>query len=205
MPRASLGGIFVLTLACAPASPVDAPASSTAEAPAPAPKPAPELGSSEPQTDPAVHITASDAEAAGFPPLGFSLDTTDTGLSGSRFGADYLTLSGPPGGPLILRFAPASTGAELPSLLTDMAGGASLVAESIELLGETRPAAAWITGESLARTSWCATVLSPPNSEPGAPALLLIAGVGHQTEATTCATALANPTIAAALASFAWD
>src|SRR5689334_852992 len=45
-------------------------------------------------------------------PLPFTLDLADSGMSGSRVGdGDYVTLSGPLGGPLMLRIYPATVSA----------------------------------------------------------------------------------------------
>lgn len=136
-----------------------------------------------------IHITAEQAAAAGLPALGFSLETTGMGMSGSQLGnGEYLHLSGPPGGPLTLRIAPSTIDAAFAEI-----EGAKLVEEQVELLGEPRRAAAWITGESLARTSWCAVIIGPPGAKSGDPALLLEVGVGHQGDALACATALDGP------------
>lgn len=143
----------------------------------------------EPVTQERVSITAEQAAAAGLPALGFSLETTGMGMSGSQLGnGEYLHLSGPPGGPLTLRVTPTTIGAAFAEV-----EGAKLVEEQVELLGEQRRAAAWITGESLARTSWCAVIIGPPGAKSGDPALLLEVGVGHQGDALACATALDGP------------
>ena len=145
----------------------------------------------EPVTKERVSITAEQAAAAGLPALGFSLETTGMGMSGSQLGnGEYLHLSGPPGGPLTLRIAPTTVDAAFAEV-----EGAKLVEEQVELLGEQRRAAAWITGESLARTSWCAVIIGPPGAKSGDPALLLEVGVGHQGDALACATAIDDPNL----------
>jgi hypothetical protein len=86
-----------------------------------------------------ITITPDEAAAAGLPKLGFSLDTTDTGMSGTRFGnREYLHLSGPPGGPMILQISPATIGAKLADVVgSDLLRDATLVEEQVELLGCT--------------------------------------------------------------------
>ena len=136
-------------------------------------------------------ITAAEAEAAGLPRLGFSLALAGSAMSGSRLDyGRYATLSGPPGGPLSLLISAASVGAAF----ADHVGGdqvldARLLEQEVELLGAKRRAAAWITGESLARTSWCAILVAPEGAGAGEPALLLELGVGHQGDDVSCATA----------------
>lgn len=150
-----------------------------------------------------ITITAAEAKAAGLPAIGFSLDTTGTGMIGTRLDdRNYLHLSGPPGGPLMLIISPATIGAEL----ADLVGGdrvldARLVPEQVELLGAPRSAVAWITGASLARTSWCAVIVGRPEAAAGDPALLLEVGVGHQGDTVTCKTALEDHLLRPVIAS----
>ena len=138
-----------------------------------------------------LQVTGAEAEAAGLPRLGFALTLTNSGMSGSRLEyGRYATLSGPPGGPLSLLISPASVGAAF----ADHVGGdqvldARLVEQEVELLGAKRRAAAWITGEGLARTSWCAILVAPEGAGPGDPALLLELGVGQHGDDVSCSTA----------------
>jgi hypothetical protein len=123
-------------------------------------------------------------------PLSFALELADSGMSGGRVGdGDYLTLSGPPGGPLMLRAYPATVGADVKQLVAALRGlpaGAELLDGHVTVLGAERPAVAWVTGESLARTLWCAVIVSRGDAAPGGPALLLELGVGHQGEGVDC-------------------
>jgi hypothetical protein len=140
-----------------------------------------------------VTITPELARAKGLA-LGFSLDFTDTAFSVSPFSnGGYVHASGPPGGPLVLRVSAATRNADLATI----AGGGKLetkpTPEEIDVLGAKRPALAWITGESLARTSWCAFVVAP---ETGDDALLFELGVGHSGEDITCKTALGHDELA---------
>lgn len=120
-------------------------------------------------------------------PLPFSLELANSGMSGSRAGdGDYLTLSGPPGGPLMLRIYPATVGADINKLVAALRPDAQLTDGTVNLLGADRPAVTWITGESMARTLWCGIIVAPPSAAAGQPALLLELGVGHQGDGGDC-------------------
>jgi len=130
--------------------------------------------------------TLAEAKAAGLPPLAFSFTMPPAaGMIGSRFGnGDYVTLSGPPGGTLMLRITPATVGAD-PAGLVDRQGSTT-VPQEVELLGAKQPAVAWVHGESMARTSWCGVILAPTGAIAGAPALLLELGIGHYEGEASC-------------------
>lgn len=120
-------------------------------------------------------------------PLPFSLELADSGMSGSRAGdGDYLTLSGPPGGPLMLRIYPATVGADVKKLVAGLRPDAALLDGSVNLLGAERPAVTWITGESMARTLSCGLIVAPASAAAGQPALLLELEVGHRGEGHDC-------------------
>jgi hypothetical protein len=195
MVRFSFVVTLTLTFACAPeAEPNVEQPKAPEQKPPPEPdsKVEPEPVKEESVTEEHITITAAEATAAGLPALGFSLRTTGAGMSGSKFGdGQYVHLSGPPGGPLSLSISPTTIGADLQKLI----GGATVATEQVELLGASRSAAAWVTGESLARTSWCALIVGRPEAKAGDPALLLELGVGHQGDAVTCKTALEDPTL----------
>ncbi len=150
-----------------------------------------------------VTISAAQARAKGLSPLGFSLDFTGTAFTVSPFvEGSYLFASGPPGGPLNLRVSPVARNAAFAGVV----GGsqdldAKLVPEQVELLGLTRQAVAWISGTSMARTSWCAVIVAPAS---GDDALLLEAGVGYSGDAISCATALGHDELAKVIASLAF-
>jgi len=203
--RAILLVIACLPLACGPGRGDSEAATPSKTKPEPTSKaePAPPTKAGDEKTKPAPppldpappakrerwRTTAEDAKAAGLPPVAFSFDTTDSGMSGSGSSdGDYVTLSGPPGGPLMLRIAPATVGADPAALVRR--GSASVTAEEVELLGAKRRAVAWITGEGLARTSWCGIVVAPTGAAEGAAALLVELGVGHGGEEITCKTAV---------------
>jgi hypothetical protein len=150
-----------------------------------------------------VTITAALARSKGLPPLGFSLDFTDTAFTASPFlDGSYLVASGPPGGPLSLRVSPVARNAEFAGIV----GGSELEtkpkSEQIDLLGAKRPAVAWISGESMARTSWCAFIVAP---QTGDDALLIELGVGHSQADITCKTALGHDELAKVIASLRFE
>jgi hypothetical protein len=159
----------------------------------------PAAGNETPNTD-APNTDAPKQPAAGEPPafegtrvrvsdgpLPFTLELADSGMSGSRVGdGDYLTLSGPPGGPLMLRIYPATVGADLHELVAALRPDAELLDGRVTLLGAERPAVAWVSGESMARTAWCGIIVAPVSAAAGQPALLLELGVGHQGDAVDC-------------------
>lgn len=151
--------------------------------------------------DQVVRITAAMARAKGLPPLGFSLDFTDTTFTVSPFvEGSYLYASGPPGGPLGIGVRAIAREASFVGVAGDDAS--EQVAEQVELLGESRRALAWISGASMARRSNCAILVAPPE---GDQALLIELNVGHQGPEVTCKTTLDNPALAKVLASLAFE
>jgi hypothetical protein len=152
------------------------PPSTTAE---PAPEPDQPVG--EPPSFEGTRVRVSDG------PLPFTLDLVNSGMSGDRAGeGDYLTLGGPPGGPLMLRIYPATVGGDVKKLIAGLRPQAQLQDGSVDLLGAERPAVTWITGESMARTLMCGVIVAPDGAAPGQPALLLELGVGHRGDSSDC-------------------
>ncbi|MBW2278529.1 MAG: hypothetical protein JRF63_13630 [Deltaproteobacteria bacterium] len=113
-------------------------------------------------------ITVDQAEAAGLPAIGFKL----SGLKGhgwTRFAADrnrYISLSGPPGGPLSFSVTPYSDTVSGPQTLKQLFtkaveghGGLDPVVEGepeqVSVGGSEREAQAFRTGRSLATSNWC--------------------------------------------------
>lgn len=86
----------------------------------------------------------------------------------------------------MLRIYPATVGADVKKLVAGLRPDAELLDDRVTLLGSERPAVAWITGESLARTLSCAVIVAPTSAAAGQPALLLELGVGHQGEGSEC-------------------
>lgn len=154
-----------------------------------------------------VSVSASASEAAGLPALAFSLDLGSSGMSGTSLEHNrYMTLSGPPGGPLMLLISPATVGADFSNLVGgDQVLDATLVDQEVELLGAKRRAVAWITGASMARTSWCALIVAPEGAAKGDPALVLELGVGHSGDDTVCATARDHHVLGPVVDSFRFE
>ena len=101
-----------------------------------------------------------------------------------------------------LYVSPATVGADFSSVVgRDEVLDARIVEEEVELAGGKRRAAAWITGESLARTSWCAVILAPSGAGQGDPALLLEAGIGYGGDAVACKTVLEGSSLSPVIAS----
>lgn len=144
---------------------------------------------------PQLTIAPDEAAAAGLPALGFSVTLDGTGMTGAKLrDGDYLRVSGPPGGPLLLRIGPATVGAKLEQVISpEHLGDAKLVEERVEQRNVERRAAAWVRGESMARTSWCAMIVGPVDGKPDDPALVVELGVGYSGDAVACATAIDDP------------
>ncbi len=167
-----------MTLACAserngtePAR--DNPSEAKKEAPSVVQQPS-EAPVGEPPSfeDGKVHVTDG--------PLPFTLALGDSGMSGDRSGdGDYLTLSGPPGGPLMLRIFPTTVGADVEKLIVGLRPEATPKPDRVTVLGVERPAVTWITGEGMSRTLWCGVIVAPADAVPGKPGLLLEFGVGR--------------------------
>lgn len=184
-------------------------ASERSEADARPPSKADESEPAEPEPGPQAkgerwRTTVEDAKAAGLPPVAFSFDLTGSGMSGGRVGnGDYVMLSGPPGGPLTLRIAPATVGADPATLVQH--GSATVTPEEVELLGAKQRAVAWITGEGMTRISWCGIVVAPPGAAEGGAALLVELGVGYFGEAITCKTTVEHIVLGPIMKSFALE
>lgn len=118
-----------------------------------------------PPADP-IHITPAECQTHGLKPLEIRLEPAGTNMLTRRFPEKdvYLALSGPPGGPLSFQLLPcrAQNAAELrPFLEKRMSSYKPQFgpASEIELAGAARASLGLITGESLARTRWCAVLL----------------------------------------------
>jgi hypothetical protein len=158
-----------------------------------------------------VHITAAEAEEHGLTPFEFSIDTAGTPMSVTPFpeSGSYLIVSGPPGGPEMLRFF---------SLTERLDGAAALepilrakfshvgddpfvlgTPTEVTVDGSPRQALSFVTGQSMARTAWCA-ILVDSHLRGAVPQLLVLAGVGSSGE-PDCATPLADEPLAKVLES----
>lgn len=138
-------------------------------------------------------------------PLPFSLALGDSGMSGDRSGdGDYLTLSGPPGGPLMLRVYPSTVGADLEKLIAGLRPEATLTPDKVTFFGAELPAVSWISGEGFSRTVWCAVIVAPPDSQPGKAALLFEFGAGRD-DGGDCKWARGHHVLGPVLDSLAFD
>lgn len=141
-----------------------------------------------------IHITAEQGLAGKLPPIGFSLRGVWSGFTRSvtpRAGT-YLSLGGPPGGPLMF-VVKAYRNADpiaptIEQLFTAWAGTRSgsqpLVAgkpTSVHLAGADRPAQAFRIGTSQATTNWCVSLV-PSRTDPRT-GLWVMIGVGSRESA----------------------
>ena len=164
------------------------------------------IGQATPTPEDTMHITASDAEGHGLPAVELQIDPG--ALTGSLFPDDgvYLTLSGPPGGLLLLQVYPAGPGGAtgLERMLRvhfDKPWWQPLSFETSEravIAGAERDAMRFSTLEGVRRVAWCGALL-PARSD-----LLLVVGVEAPTP-LTCAQLVLHPQLAPALASLVVD
>lgn len=157
-------------------------------------------------------VTAADARAKGLPPIGFSVEWPRPRLFlGSVLAHEgtYLTLSGPPGGPLGMSVrgytnADANHGI-LETVIVEHPPRPPVIRgapETIDLAGAARPALAYIQGESLARSLTClALVPSPGNKREGLVVRFYVAA-GSAMSKAACKTVVERPSIAPLVASF---
>ncbi len=106
-----------------------------------------------------VEITAAEAKAHKLAEHRISVDITDSSLSDSKFGdADvYLTLSGPPGGPLGMQLLQnpkryASDAEFRVAVMTEQKVTAATKVVKLQFAGRTWRCVAFIRGESMARS-----------------------------------------------------
>jgi hypothetical protein len=154
-------------------------------------------------------ITAAEADARGLPGVGFSL-SHESLMMWTPFPEPgvYVTLSGPPGGTLMLTVLPYQGKDEPGTLERHLRARAGKMrwqpllfgkAERLALAGEQRHAIGFIANESHARARYCG-VLVP--TSPDAGLLVLIAHSVFQGDDTSCAATAAHPTLAPAMQSF---
>jgi hypothetical protein len=162
-------------------------------------------------------ITADQAREAGLPAIGFKV----SGLKGhgwTRFAPDrkrYISLSGPPGGPLSFSVTPYTDGAGDPLTLEQLfreriegRGGIDPFVtgepEKVELAGAEREAQAFRTGKSLATSNWC--VVKVPSAEIEGAGLLVILRIGSKEDRLpTCKLSLKAAALAPLAKSFALE
>jgi hypothetical protein len=172
----------------------------------------PDLPTEAPSDSDSFAITADQAKAVGLPPIGFEL----SGLKGhgwTRFAPDrnrYLSLSGPPGGPLSFLVSPYSDDGS-PTLeqlfrkaFADQSALEPFLAgepEKVEIAGAEREAQAFRTNRSLATSNWC--VVKIPAAKIENTGLLMTLRIGSKEDRTpSCALSLKSAALAPLARSF---
>lgn len=107
-----------------------------------------------------VLITPEQCRQHGLPPVELSVDPTGTVLRPYSFPEKgvYLRMSGPPGGPLLMEVLarPGTLDQALDARFPAIEENRPC---TVRLAGEERPARTFLTGQSHARTKWCAVEL----------------------------------------------
>ena len=109
-----------------------------------------------------LSIPAGDALAHGLPPVSLSLDATGSGLWGSTFPAPrtFVSLSGPPGGPLFFAVSSAPPGAsdQVRAVMAASAWGRDPIVQPggpVEVNGISRASFLFFAGQQNAATVGC--------------------------------------------------
>jgi hypothetical protein len=129
-----------------------------------------------------IKVLPEDAVRHSLPGVGFSVDTTDSGLAGRPLihPGWYFVASGPPGGTLSFRVQP-SREPESDADAVERAVRPSyanpppfevIERGRVELAGSARPAIAFTNGTGFNGTAWCAALV-------GTPAGSLLVGFGY--------------------------
>jgi len=177
----------------------------------------PDLPTEAPSDSDDFAITADEAKAAGLPAIGFKL----SGLKGhgwTRFAADknrYISLSGPPGGPLSFSVTPYTDPASGPQTLKELfakklegrKGLEPMVdgkPEKLTVGGVEREAQAFRTGYSLATSNWC-LVRIPAEGVEGAGLLMTLRLGTKEDREPTCAHSLKSRALKPLAESFTLD
>jgi hypothetical protein len=145
-------------------------------------------------------ITREQCAQHGLAPVSIRIEATNAGLVGRTFGMphQYLALSGPPGGAIIVQVWDVSGIADV-----EAAVRAHVAARGLEIvkrdrgavLGE-RAGVVFTTGQGMFRVGWFGVIV-----ERGEGNLLVVAGVSARGDAAVgAASVLAHPSIARALA-----
>lgn len=164
-----------------------------------------------------VRIKARQAKQKGLPAIGFSVDPAGTAMSASPFPEDgvYLTLSGPPGGPLLFQvFAYRSNGHDAAALDAQIKARFNQPHQqplqldeqgTLKLSGSDRAIRTFITGSMpMIRTRWCAALIPAPSGH--AEGLFVVFGdAAPAVKTAECAAIVAHPHLAPLVRSFAVD
>jgi hypothetical protein len=173
----------------------DRAADTRATAPAPAVAPGPSATM--------VEVKAADAKAKGLSAIGMRVAPGTLSVLPFPEPDKYLIASGPPGGPLLAivwqtdqREVEAAVRAHFsqPWLQPLVVGDAT----TLDVAGATRPAVAFMTGESLRKTAWCGVLVGGASGT----VLLTVGRAPGQAAATSCAEVIAEPSLAGFVKSF---
>ena len=158
-----------------------------------------------------ARITSADAEAHDLTPFDFSIDTAGTPMLATPFPdvGEYLAVSGPPGGPQNVRFVslgarvdgPAALEAVLRPIFSHVGDDPFALGAPTEVTvgGSPRQALSFATGQSMARTSWCA-ILIDSRLRGAVPQLLVLVGIGSS-DAPDCQVPLRDAQLGAVVGS----
>lgn len=152
-----------------------------------------------------IEVKADEAKANGLPGIGFRVDPQGVPLSLMKFPEPdkYLIASGPPGAPLLAIVWQAD----------GRAGDAAAIEQAVRrsyskpfqqplVIGEagtvtiggaSRPALAFMTGQSMRKTAWCGVLVSGQ----GASLLVTFGRSPGQAASMSCADVVAEPSLAA--------
>ena len=163
-----------------------------------------------------VRIKPREAKKHALPPIGFRVDTAGTAMLASKFPDDglYLTMSGPPGGPLLVQvYGYAGTAHDVATLEAQIRANYDKPwfqpftldqTTKLSLGGADRLARTFLTGKGHTRTRWCAALVPAPKG--AAEGLVVVFGdaAGAETGAD-CAAIAAHAHLAPVLRSFQLD
>lgn len=203
--------LLLLPLACGPSRSTNEPARRKKTRPAET-RPAERPTAASPRPAGTVEITAAEAKAKGLPPVAFSLVASGGGWTVGKLPGQgvYLRLSGPPGGPLSFSVEtfpnPRASGATLESWIRGRFNKPFRQPLTLgkpgrfTLAGGARPALAFTSGKSMARTAYCA-VLVAAKSRP-VTELVVLFGHGAPQGQPTCDEIARHNSLAPVLQSF---
>lgn len=159
-----------------------------------------------------VIVTAAAAQAAGLPPVGFSLSTADAAWTVRKFPGRgvFVQLSGPPGGPLSLSVQtyprPRASGSTLLRWILARFSKPFHRPLTIQptkrfaFAGLPRPAVSFTSGSSMARTAYCAVLVASATTPPIE--FVVLFGHGAPRGQPDCDAIAKHPSVAPVLASF---
>jgi hypothetical protein len=165
-----------------------------------------------------ITIEPGDAEERGMPAVRISIDITNLPLMPFAFpdSVTYLSLSGPPGGPLYFivkaLLGPVANLDALQNSLCELYAASKRPAPkfgpraTVAIQDKTFPALLYFTGESMAASASCALVIQPPPERSSSPGLLVIFGHGGNPEnVTSCGQLAEHSALGGVLKTLKWD